>query len=379
MAIDVKHHRLFLGCDNHLMVMMDSANGKVWRPCPLAKAWMRTRLIPARSSPLPRAATATVTIAHEDGDKLTVVQTLKTERGARTMTLDPKTHKIYLAAAQFEPPRGTSRQRTPSAAQNGSRHVQNPGVRDGEITGSIVHLAAGLDGPGSLPQSRRMRVLVVEDEKKTASFVRKALQAEGFAVDVCHNGDDALAAARATPFDGIVLDIMLPGRDGLSVLRQLRERKNTTPVLLLSARGEVNERIEGLDAGADDYLPKPFELAELVARVRALTRRSGENKSTVLRVADLTLDTITHRAQRGGTDIELTAREYRLLEFLMRDAGRICGRMTIIEKVWDYDFDPGTNLVDVYIRRLREKIDANFEPKLLHTVRGTGYVLKDQT
>jgi DNA-binding response OmpR family regulator len=171
---------------------------------------------------------------------------------------------------------------------------------------------------------------------------------------------------------------MLPGRDGLSVLRQLRERKNTTPVLLLSARGEVNERVEGLDAGADDYLPKPFELAELVARVRALTRRSGENKSTVLRVGDLTLDTVTHRAQRGGADIELTAREYRLLEFLMRSPGRLCGRMMILEKVWDYDFDPGTNLVDVYIRRLREKIDANFETKLLHTVRGAGYLLKEQ-
>ena len=197
-------------------------------------------------------------------------------------------------------------------------------------------------------------------------------------MDVCHDGDEALAAARATPFDGIVLDIMLPGRDGLSVLRQLRERKNATPVLLLSARGEVNERVEGLNAGADDYLPKPFELAELVARVRALTRRSGENKSTVLRVADLTLDTVTHRAQRDGADIELTAREYRLLEFLMHSPGRLCGRMMILEKVWDYDFDPGTNLVDVYIRRLREKIDANFQPKLLHTVRGAGYVLKDQ-
>ena len=222
-----------------------------------------------------------------------------------------------------------------------------------------------------------MRVLVVEDEKKTASFVRKALQSEGFAVDVCGNGDDALAAARATPFDGIVLDIMLPGRDGLSVLRQLRERKNATPVLLLSARGEVNERVEGLNAGADDYLPKPFELVELVARVRALTRRGGENKSTVLRVADLTLDTLTRQAQRGETKIELTAREYRLLEFLMRSAGRLCGRMMILEKVWDYNFDPGTNLVDVYIRRLREKIDADFEPKLLHTVRGAGYMLRE--
>ena len=222
-----------------------------------------------------------------------------------------------------------------------------------------------------------MRVLVVEDEKKTASFIRKALQAEGFAVDVCHNGDDGLAAARATPFDAIVLDIMLPGRDGLSLLRQLRERQNATPVLLLSARGEVNERVEGLNAGADDYLPKPFVIAELIARVRALGRRGSETKSPVLRVADLTLDTVTREARRGGVAIELTTREYRLLEFLMRSAGRICGRMAILEKVWDYDFDPGSNLVDVNIMRLREKIDADFEPKLLHTVRGIGYVMKE--
>jgi DNA-binding response OmpR family regulator len=222
-----------------------------------------------------------------------------------------------------------------------------------------------------------MRVLVVEDESKTASFIRKALQAEGFAVDVCHRGDEALAAAAHSPFDGIVLDIMLPGRDGLSVLKQLRSQKNQTPVLLLSARGAVNERVEGLNAGADDYLPKPFVIAELVARVRALGRRSGETKSTRLQVADLTLDTISHRAQRGGKSFDLTAREFRLLEFLMRSAGRICGRMSIIEKVWDYDFDPGTNLVDVYVRRLREKIDEGFESKLLHTVRGAGYVLRE--
>jgi two-component system, OmpR family, response regulator len=221
-----------------------------------------------------------------------------------------------------------------------------------------------------------MRVLVVEDEKKTASFIRKALQAEGYAVDVCHNGEEALAAPSATPYDAIVLDIMLPGRDGLSILRRWRQGKNRIPVLLLSARGEVNERVEGLDAGADDYLPKPFALDELAARVRALTRRGSENKSTVLRVADLTLDTVTHQARRGDAAIELTAREYRLLEFLMRSAGRLCGRMMILEKVWDYDFDPGTNLVDVYIKRLREKIDAAFEPKLLHTARGAGYVLR---
>lgn len=224
-----------------------------------------------------------------------------------------------------------------------------------------------------------MRVLVVEDEKKTASFIRKALQSEGFAADVLHDGSSVLAAASATPFDAIVLDIMLPGRDGLSIVRQLRERGVSTPVLLLSARGEVRERVEGLDAGADDYLPKPCDLTELLARVRALTRRNGDNKSVVLRLATLTLDTVTHVAKRGETVIELTAREYRLLEFLLRSAGRICGRMAVLEKVWDYDFDPGTNVVDVYIKRLREKIDAEFEPKLLHTVRGIGYVMKEQT
>jgi len=222
-----------------------------------------------------------------------------------------------------------------------------------------------------------MRVLIVEDEKKTASFIRKALQAEGFAADVCHNGDDALAASSATPFDAIVLDIMLPGRDGLSVLRQLRQRRNSAPVLLLSARGEVDERVEGLNAGADDYLPKPFVIAELVARVRALGRRGGENKSTLLKVANLTLDTVKHEAYRDAIRIELASREYLLLEFLMRSTGRICGRMAILEKVWSYDFDPGSNLVDVYIKRLREKIDDGFEPKLLHTVRSLGYVLKE--
>jgi len=222
-----------------------------------------------------------------------------------------------------------------------------------------------------------MRVLVVEDEKKTASFIRKALQAEQFAVDVTHNGNDALAAARLTPFDAIILDIMLPGRDGLSVLHQLRVGGNRTPVLLLSARGEVDERVAGLDAGADDYLPKPFVIAELVARVRALGRRGNETRPPVLRVADLALDTVARQAQRGGQVMELTAREYRLLEFLMRSPGQICSRMAIIEKVWDYDFDPGTNVVDVYVMRLREKIDADHAVKLLHTVRGVGYVLKE--
>lgn len=210
-----------------------------------------------------------------------------------------------------------------------------------------------------------------------ASFIRKALQAEGFAVDVLHEGGGVLAAASATDFDVIVLDIMLPGRDGLSVLSQLRQNGIRTPVLLLTARGETSERVAGLNAGADDYLPKPFVLAELVARVRAVGRRSNAVQPVQLRLADLTLDTVTHVAKRGERLIELTPREYRLVEFLLRSSGRVCSRMAIVEKVWDYDFDPGSNLVDVYIMRLREKLDGNEPLKLLHTVRGVGYVMKE--
>jgi len=221
-----------------------------------------------------------------------------------------------------------------------------------------------------------MRVLVVEDEKKTASFIRKSLQAAGFAVDMLHNGDDGLTAMTHTPFDVVVLDVMLPGRDGLSIVRQLRERGTRTPVLLLTARSEITEKVEGLNAGADDYLSKPFALDELVARVRALGRRGGESKALTLRVGDLSLNTVTREAKRGDKVIDLAPREYLLLEFLMRSAGRICDRMAIVEKVWDYDFDPGTNLVEVYIMRLREKIDSESSIKLLHTVRGVGYMMK---
>lgn len=225
-----------------------------------------------------------------------------------------------------------------------------------------------------------MRVLVVEDEKKVAAFVKRALQAEGFAVDAVHNGEEGLALALTTPYDALVMDIMLPGRDGLSVLRELRNKSVRTPVMLLSARGQVDERIDGLNAGADDYLAKPYVLGELVARVRALVRRAGsETKSVVLQLADLTLDTVTREVKRAGKAIELSAREYALLEYLLRSQGRVCGRMQILEKVWDYDFDPGTNLIDVYVRRVRDKVDAGFTTPLLHTVRGVGYVMKEST
>lgn len=222
-----------------------------------------------------------------------------------------------------------------------------------------------------------MRILVVEDEKKMASFIRKALQAEGFAADVLHNGDEVLPVASTTAFDVIILDIMLPGRDGLGVLRQLRGNGITTPVLLLSARGEVNERVDGLNAGADDYLPKPFVLAELIARVRAMGRRTSDKRAVHLKLADLTLDTVSRIAKRGDRIIDLAPREYRLLELLLRSPGRVYSRMAIVENVWDYDFDPGTNIVDVYIMRLREKIDGDSQNKLLHSVRGVGYVVKE--
>ncbi len=218
-----------------------------------------------------------------------------------------------------------------------------------------------------------MRVLVVEDEEKTASYIRKSLQAAGFATDVLHRGDEALAAILHTPFDVVVLDIMLPGRDGLSIVSQLRKRGNSVPVLLLTARGELREKVEGLNAGADDYLPKPFALEELVARVKALSRRGGESKALILRVGDLSLDTVTREVKRAERIIELSPKEYRLLEFLMQSPERIFDRMAIVEKVWDYDFDPESNIVDVYVRYLRAKLDEPGKPSVITTVRGAGY------
>jgi DNA-binding response OmpR family regulator len=221
-----------------------------------------------------------------------------------------------------------------------------------------------------------VHVVLVEDQRKMADFIRKALQAEGFSVDWFQGGEDLLLALKAQRYDVIVLDIMLPGRDGLQTLQDLRKSGVGTPVILLTARGEVEDRVRGLNAGADDYLPKPFVLAELVARVRALGRRSVEARPVELRIADLSVDTVSREVKRGGRTIELTQREYRLLEYLMRSSGRVCSRMAIVEAVWDYDFDPGSNLVDVYIKRLRDKIDQEGSVRLFNTVRGVGYSLR---
>lgn len=219
-----------------------------------------------------------------------------------------------------------------------------------------------------------MNVLVVEDDRKIADFVRKGLHEEGFTVSVCRNGDEAYSLARGGGFDVLVLDIMLPGRDGLSILRNLREQKNTVPVILVTARSALNERLEGLNLGADDYLPKPFYVEELIARIHAVTRRAKGDQLTQMSAGDLTVNLITREVKRGTARIELTAREFGLLELLMRSPGRVYTRTQILEHVWGYDFDPQTNVVDVCIRRLRSKIDLPDEKEpLIETVRGVGY------
>lgn len=221
-----------------------------------------------------------------------------------------------------------------------------------------------------------MRILLVEDDRKVASFIRKGLTEEGYAVDVAHDGEMGLLMGLDRLHDVIVLDVMLPQKPGFQVLRELRQAKVTTPVLLLTARDAVEDKVQGLDAGADDYLTKPFAFAELLARVRALLRRVKAAQAPVLQVADLTLDPAARTVKRGGEAIPLTNREFALLEYFLRSPGRVLTRTMIAEHVWDYSFDAGTNVIDVYVNYLRKKIDAGRESKLIHTVRGVGYVLK---
>ena len=224
-----------------------------------------------------------------------------------------------------------------------------------------------------------MRILVVEDEDRIAGFLKKGLEEESYAVDVAVDGMAALDWVVGATYDLILLDVMLPGLTGFEVCRILRERGVAAPILMLTARDEVDDRVRGLDAGADDYLPKPFAFKELLARIRALVRRTAlsANPDTVLELADLHLDTITHRAKRGERDIDLTAKEYALLEYLLRNARRPLNRTLIRESIWGYDYYGASNVVDVYIRHLRQKLEANGEPSLIHTVRGVGYKIDD--
>lgn len=222
-----------------------------------------------------------------------------------------------------------------------------------------------------------MRVLVVEDEKKVARFIQQGLEEEHYAVDVAHDGERGLQMAEAENYDLLILDVMLPKMNGIELVKALRAKPKTTPVLLLTAKTATEDKVAGLDSGADDYLTKPFAFEELLARVRSLLRRGSFEKSIILKVADLELDTVKHKAKRGGKTIELTAKEYSLLEYLMRNKDRVLSRTIISEHIWDYNFDTGTNIIDVYVNHLRNKIDEGFEPKLIHTVRGVGYVMKE--
>ncbi len=223
--------------------------------------------------------------------------------------------------------------------------------------------------------STDMRVLVVEDQERIASFIEKGLKEQGFTIDLVHDGDDGYGLAVTEPYDAIVLDIMVPGRDGLSILKNLRKQGSTVPVILLTARSELDERLEGLNLGADDYMTKPFYIEELVARLHTVVRRSAGEATHLYKVEDLSMNLVTRSVKRGDEEIQLSVREFSLLEFLMRSPGRVVSRMQICEHVWNYTFDPDTNLIDVYIQRLRKKIDKDFEPKLIETVRGVGYRL----
>lgn len=221
-----------------------------------------------------------------------------------------------------------------------------------------------------------MRILIVEDEPKVASFIRRALEEERYAVDVCSDGIQGRDLASEVNYDLIILDLMLPALPGLDVLKELRGGRVKTPILILTARSEVDQRVNGLDAGADDYLTKPFAIEELLARARALLRRAGGEPSGIVQVDDLILNPVTHDVTRGGQRIDLTSKEYALLEYMMRNAGRVLTRTMISEHVWNLDFDTFTNVIDVYIRYLRNKIDRGHTRGLIHTVRGSGYTLK---
>jgi len=222
-----------------------------------------------------------------------------------------------------------------------------------------------------------MRILVVEDEKKVARFIQQGLEEEHYSVDVAHDGEKGLLMAQSENYDLLILDVMLPKKNGIDLIREFRAGKGTAPALMLTAKTATEDKVAGLDSGADDYLTKPFAFAEFLARVRSLLRRGAKEKTTVLAIADLELDTVTHKAKRGARTIELTAKEYALLEYFLRNKDRVLSRTIISEHIWDYNFDTGTNIIDVYVNHLRNKIDCASDKKLLHTIRGVGYVIKE--
>jgi two-component system copper resistance phosphate regulon response regulator CusR len=227
-----------------------------------------------------------------------------------------------------------------------------------------------------LPENHKMRILLIEDDSRMANVIAKGLRENSYAVDLAADGDSGLYQSSINDYDLILLDVLLPERDGYQVCRELRNRGNTTPVLMLTARATIDDRITGLDAGADDYLTKPFSFRELLARVRALMRRETQLRFDVLKISDLTIESASHHVWRSGQEIQLTAKEYALLEYLARRAGQLVSRAEIASHVWDDSFEPFSNTIEVYINRLRKKIDHGYSNKLLHTKRGEGYILE---
>lgn len=223
-----------------------------------------------------------------------------------------------------------------------------------------------------------MRILLAEDQKDLNKIINKRLSVEGYSVDSCFDGEEGSDFTAAASYDCIIMDIMMPKKDGLTVLREMRQRGDSTPVLLLTAKDTVQDKVTGLDLGADDYLVKPFAFEELIARIRVITRKASGNSSNVFHIADLTLDVASHSVTRGGAAISLSAKEFALLEYMMRNKGLVLSREKIENNLWNYDYVGGTNAVDVYIRYLRKKIDDGRDKKLIHTVRGAGYVLKEE-
>ena len=221
-----------------------------------------------------------------------------------------------------------------------------------------------------------MRLLVVEDQKDLSEIIVRKLKSEGYAVDACYDGKEALNYLGATDYDGVLLDIMLPGVTGIGVLKKMRGDGDSTPVLLLTALGSVDDRVAGLDAGADDYLTKPFNFDELLARIRAMLRRRSEHSSPVLEHKGVSLNTASHEVFRDGKEIELTAKEYNILEYMLQNIGCVISRDKLSTHVWNYDYDGGSNVIDVYMHHLRKKIDADYEDKLISTVKGVGYIIK---
>ena len=223
-----------------------------------------------------------------------------------------------------------------------------------------------------------MRILVVEDEKKVSAFIKKGLEEEGFSVDLAHDGEEGVLKATSSTYDLILMDIMMPKKDGLTAIKEIREKSISTPILCLTAKDTVDDIVSGLNTGSDGYLTKPFAFTELLARSRALVRRGNQDRGAELFYADLRIDPVAHKVWRDGNELDLTSKEYALLEYFMRNANLVLTRSMIAENVWDYTFDSFTNIIDVYVNYLRKKVDQNYEKKLIHTVRGAGYILKEQ-